>query len=220
MKLLLTSCGIVNKTIENELKKMINKNSLDNVKMLYCTTASNYDGGNMSDWLVDNLIILKNLGFQIDVCDINGISKEMVIKRLEWADVFFFEGGNTQWLCECIRKKDLKKELYKFLENKIWIGASAGSCVLCPTLCNSVQDLFDETIDNYPIEGMNFVDFQFVPHLNNEYFPEINIDNIKNASKNLKEEDGKKVYIVDDNGAVSVNDDIVKIVSEGVSYVM
>ena len=56
MKLLLTSGGISNKSIENELKRLINKKDFNNVKMLYCITASNYDGGNMSDWLIDDLI--------------------------------------------------------------------------------------------------------------------------------------------------------------------
>ena len=32
----------------------------------------------------------------------------------------------------------------KLLETKIWIGASAGSIVLCPTVYNSCQELFDE----------------------------------------------------------------------------
>lgn len=218
MKLLLTSGGITNKTIENELKRLLNKENFYNVKILYCTTASNYDGGNMSDWLVDDLIYLKNSGFEIDVCDINGINKEKFINRFEWADVFFFEGGNTQWLRESIRKSGLESELPKLLENKIWIGASAGSCVLCPTVCNSVQDLFDENIKELPKDGLNLVNFQFIPHLNNSVFPKINITNIQDASKNLLEIDGKKMYIVDDNGAVVVNNGQIKVASEGIWY--
>lgn len=103
----------------------------------------------------------------------------------------------------------------KLLETRIWIGASAGSCVLCPTVCNSCQDLFDEDIEGFKREGLGFVDFQFIPHLNNEYFPKINVENLQNASRDLLEIDGKKLYAVDDNGAVSVNDKSVKIVSEG-----
>ena len=80
MKLLLTSGGISNKSIENELKRLINKKDFNNVKMLYCITASNYDGGNMSDWLIDDLIYFKNAGFEIDICDINGINKEKFIE--------------------------------------------------------------------------------------------------------------------------------------------
>lgn len=214
MKFLLTSGGISNKTIEDELKNLIGKD-LKGLKMLFCTTASNYEGGDMNEWLIEDLEKLKNLGFKIDVCDINGINKENFLPRFEWADVFYFEGGNTQWLRSCIKNSGLEENLLKLLETRIWIGASAGSCVLCPTVCNSCQDLFDEDIQGFPSDGLGFVDFQFVPHLNNEYFPKINFENLEKASKNLQEIDGKKLYIVDDNGAVSVNNENIKIISEG-----
>lgn len=119
------------------------------------------------------------------------------------------------WLRKCIKNSGLEEHLSKLLETRIWIGASAGSCVLCPTVCNSCQDLFDENIEGFPIDGLGLVNFQFIPHLNNEYFPKINFENLKNASENLLKTDGKKLYIVDDNGAVSVNNESIKIISEG-----
>lgn len=164
MRLVLTSGGISNKSIENELRDIIGKDFKD-LKMLFCTTASNYEGGDMSDWLIEDLLYFKNLGFKIDVCDINGISKENFMSRFEWADVFYFEGGNTQWLRKSIEASGLEEYLRKLLESRIWIGARAGSCVLCPTVCNSCQDLFDENIKGVPEDGLGYVDFQFVPHL-------------------------------------------------------
>ena len=109
----------------------------------------------------------------------------------------------------------VEEHLLKLLKTRVWIGASAGSCVLCPTVCNSCQDLFDETIEGFPMDGLGLVDFQFVPHLNNKEFPKINVENLEKASKNLQEIDGNKLYIVDDNGAVSVNNTNIKIISEG-----
>lgn len=214
MKLVLTSAGISNKSIENELRKFIDKD-FKNLKLFFCTTASNYEGGDMSDWLIEDLIILKNLGFQIDVCDINGISIENFIHRFEWADVFYFEGGNTQWLRTIIKTSGLEEYLKDLLKTRVWIGASAGSCVLCPTVCNSCQDLFDENIEGFPEDGLSFVDFQFIPHFNSESFPKIRKENLINASKDLKEIDGKKLYVVDDNGAIFVNGKDIKVVSEG-----
>lgn len=169
MKLLLTSGGISNKTIEKELRNLVGKD-FKGLKVLFCITASNYDGGEMNDWLINDLDILNNLGFKIDVCDINGISQDSFLTRFEWADILYFEGGNTQWLRNGIKNSGLEKHLSKLLETRIWVGASAGSCVLCPTICNSCQDLFDENIKGFPIDGLGFVDFQFVPHLNNKYF--------------------------------------------------
>jgi dipeptidase E len=214
MKLLLTSGGIENKTIENEMWRLLG-GKREGIKLLFCTTASNYEGDNMNEWVVKDLIDFKNLGFEIDICDINGIDKTRFLPRFEWADAFYFEGGNTQWLRKCIGTSGLEEELPRLLEKKVWIGASAGSCVLCPTVVNSTQDLFDETLIGYPIDGLSLVDFQFIPHLNNGFFPKIREENLLNAIKNLKDIDGKYVYICDDNGAVSVDGESVKVVSEG-----
>lgn len=214
MKLVLTSGGISNKSIENELRTFIGKD-FKGLKMLFCTTASNYEGGDMNEWLIEDLITLRNLGFIIDVCDINGISIENFIHRFEWADVFYFEGGNTQWLRKCINSSGLEEHLKKLLETRIWIGASAGSIVLCPTVYNSCQELFDEYVKDFPEDGLGFVDFQFIPHLNNESFPKIRKENLVNSSKKLKKIDGKKLYVLDDSSAIFINDKEIKIVSEG-----
>lgn len=214
MKLVLTSGGISNKSIESELKNILGKD-IKNLKMLFCTTASNYDGGEMNNWLIEDIEYFKKLGFSIDICDINGINIEKLVPRFEWADVYFFEGGNTQWLRECIKNSGLEKYLKKLLETRIWIGASAGSCVLCPTICNAVQDLYDENVEGLPTDGLNLVDFQFMPHLNNDMCPNIRENNIVNVSKNLKEIDGRKIYALDDNSAIFVNDKSIKVISEG-----
>ncbi len=214
MRLVLTSGGISNKSIENELKNIIGKD-LKGLKMIFCTTASNYEGGDMNDWLIKDLIHFKNLGFKIDVCDINGINKENFLPRFEWSDVIYFEGGNTQWLRKCIKLSGLENHLKSLLETRVWIGTSAGSIVLCPTICNSCQDLFDDNIQGYPTDGLGLVDFQFIPHLNNEFFPKIKKEYISNASKNLKAIDGKKLLVMDDNGAVFIDNGKTKIVSEG-----
>ena len=75
--------------------------------------------------------------------------------------------------------------------------------------------MFDEDIQGFPEDGLGLVDFQFIPHLNNEYFPKIRKENLVKASKNLKEFDGKKSYVLDDNGAIFVEGNNVKVVSEG-----
>ena len=118
-------------------------------------------------------------------------------------------------LLQQIKNSGLEEHLEELLKTRVWIGASAGSCVLCPTICNSCQDLFDDNIEGFPIDGLHLVNFQFVPHLNNESFPKIRKDNLINASKKLKEIDGEKTYVVDDNGAVFVDGEDIKVVSEG-----
>ena len=214
MKLVLTSAGISNKSLESELRNIIGKD-LKGLKMLFCTTASNYEGGEMEEWLIPDLITLTQMGFKIDICDINGIGIERFLPRFEWADVLYFEGGSTQWLRKSIKESGLEEHLPRLLETRVWIGASAGSCVLSPTVCNSVQDLFDDKLEGYPVYGLGYVDFQFIPHLNNDCFSKIKKENIEKTINNLGKIDGKKLYALDDNGAVFVDNGKIKVVSEG-----
>ena len=74
----------------------------------------------------------------------------------------------------------------------------------------------NENIPGYPADGLGLVDFQFVPHFNNDFFPMAEEEKLKNVIKGLKKTDGRTIYICDDNGAVSVDKGIVKVVSEGV----
>jgi dipeptidase E len=214
MKLILTSAGIANPSIENELKRLVGKD-FNGLRLLFCPTASNYEGGGMNTWLIKDLLKLRDLGFEVDVCDINGVPKEIFLPRFETADVLFFEGGNSQWLRKCIKDSGLEPELPNLLKTRLWVGASAGSIVLCPTVLNGVQELFDEQIKNLPADGLGLVDFQFVPHFNNPHFPKIRQQNLQHAAKNLAKIDGKKLYIMDDNSAISVNSSDQKIISEG-----
>jgi dipeptidase E len=153
-------------------------------------------------------------GFKVDIVDISAIPKEIWLPRLKKAKIILFGGGNTMHLMYWLNKSGLNKLLPELLENKIYVGISAGSCVTCPTIFNSVQNLFDE---EYPLtikNGLNFVDFQFIPHLNSPYFKKIRKNNLEKASKKVKE----KVYIFDDNSALSFNNGKIEILSEGEWY--
>ena len=175
-------------------------------------TASNYYGGDVSGWLLEDLEYFQSKGCAIDLCDINGMSVNNLLPRFEWADVLYFGGGNTQWLRHCIRNSGLEEHLEKLLESRVWIGVSAGGCVLTPTISNSVYDLAGEDIEGYPSDGLGLVDFQFVPHLG---YPNHSEEEIRKKSAKLTKKDGKKLFALDDESAIFVKNGSVKVVSEG-----
>ena len=214
MKLVLISIGIQNKSIENELRNIISK-GLKGLKVLFCVTASNYYSDEMNGWLIEDFKFFQNNGFEIDICDINGMNLESLLPRFERADVLYFGGGNTQWLRSCIKISGLEEHFKKLLETRVWIGVSAGSCVLSPTISNPVLNLADETIEGYPPDGLGLVDFQFIPHLNSPSYSKFNEENIRRECVKLTENDGKKLYALDDESALFIDNGIVKIVSEG-----
>lgn len=209
MKLLLTSAGLSNLTITKALEDLLGK-SANGVKLVFIPTAANVEPGDKS-WMIDDLNNFKKAGFEIDIVDVSAVSKEIWLPRLNEAEVLFLGGGNTFHLMHWVKQSGLQEELPELLKTRVYAGISAGSCIAGPTIYNSVQNLFGEKYELEIKEGLGLVPFQFIPHLNSPYFDKIREENLRQASKDLKE----PVYALDDNSALKIVDDKVEIVSEG-----
>lgn len=208
MKFLLVSRGPLSEVQEAELKKLISRD-FTGLKLLFCPTAANKENGD-KPWVVDDLNKFKDLGFEIDICDLNGADKANLLGRFEQADVLYFEGGDTPWLREAIKASGIEEHLPRLLETRVWLGTSAGGCVLSPVFYESCAEWFKDASLGLS-KGLGLINFQFLPHLNSRHFPENTIANIENVKKNLAEVGGKKLYCIDDTGAVSVNGDEIKV---------
>ncbi|OGN09531.1 MAG: hypothetical protein A3C61_02540 [Candidatus Yanofskybacteria bacterium RIFCSPHIGHO2_02_FULL_39_10] len=212
MKLLLTSGGIINKSIADAFFDLVGKKPED-ISLVFIPTASNIEKGN-KDWLINDLINLKNLNLkEIDIADISAIDKSLWLPRMEEADVLFFEGGNSYHLMEWLNKSGLKEILPELLRTKVYVGLSAGSMVTGKDLALiQSQILYGEDWERKEdMTGLNFVDFYFFPHLNSPHFNLRKEDVIRDAVKDI---DGK-VYAMDDNSALKIIDGEVEIISEG-----
>jgi len=130
---------------------------------------------------------------------------------LESAEVLFLGGGNTFHLMHWVKKSGLMELLPELLETRIYAGISAGSCIAGPTIYNSVQNLFGEKYELEIKVGLGLVDFQIIPHLNSPYFKKIRKENLEVAAKELKE----PVYAIDDKSAILIENNEVKVISEG-----
>jgi dipeptidase E len=212
MKLLLTSAGITNKSIERALSDLVGKN-FEDTSIVFIPTASNVEKGDKG-WLIDNLVRLRRLNFkQIDIADISAVPENIWRPKLEEADVLFFEGGNTYHLMDWINRSGLKKLLPDLLRNKVYVGVSAGSMVTNPDLSLKLsQILYDEDLDKtYDVSGLGYVSFYFLPHLNSKYFIHLKKKNIEEAIVGMTD----KIYAMDDNCALKVVDGKIEIISEG-----
>lgn len=212
MKLLLTSGGITNDSIAKALFDLVGKRP-EETSLVFIPTASNVEVGDKS-WLIEDLTNLKNQNFKsIDIVDISAVDKSVWLPKFESADVLFFEGGNTYHLMRWINKSGLAEIMPQLLENKVYVGVSAGSMVICPDLTLNVsQIVYEEDLDETEeLAGLNLVDFYFIPHLNSEYFKKSREDIIKDAVKDKTE----KFYALDDNSALKVVDGKVEVISEG-----
>jgi len=216
MKLLLTSAGLRNQTIVKALDELVGK-PLDQLKVAFIPTASNLEEGD-KDWLIDDLRRLSFLKFkEIDIVDVSALPKEIWLERLKNADVFFVEGGNTYYLIHWFNKSGLSEILPELLKTRVYIGVSAGSMVVCPSLENNdaysnESENFLKTNQQITQQGLGLVDFMVEPHINSQYFPEINLANLKDRSKQYN----YPIYGIDDDTAIKIDGDQLEVVTQGV----
>jgi dipeptidase E len=212
MKLLLTSGGITNKSIADALFSLTEKKP-ENTTVVFIPTASNVETGD-KDWLINDLLNLKKLNFKsIEITDISAIDEKIWKPSIERADVLFFEGGNTYHLMEWLNKSGLAKMLPGFLKDKVYVGVSAGSMVTNKDLALKLsQIVYGEDLEkDYEMNGLNYVDFYFLPHLNSEYFVNLREEFIRNTVKDMNE----KIFVLDDDSALKIVDGKIEVVSEG-----
>ena len=211
MKLLLTSSGLTNKSISNALFELVGKKPED-TSIAFIPTASNPETGD-KNWFIDDLVNIQKQGFKsISIVDISAVSENIWRPQLEEADVLFFNGGNSYHLMNWINKSGLAKLLPEMLKTKVYAGSSAGSMVTTPDLILRLSKIiYGDDIEKENMDGLNYVDFYFLPHLNSPDFPNRMEEKIREAAKDLS----KKIYSLDDQTALKVADGKVEVISEG-----
>ncbi len=225
MKLLLTAESIHNKTIANALRSLLGKPSKE-CSLVYISTSQNAAKGNKT-WFVENLNDAFNIGWKsfeiIDVAAMIDLPKNMWWGRLESADVIFMGGGANFYLGYWLEKSGIAAALPRWLETKVYIGSSAGSMILTPSLVTASKPMEqlanDDEIDMKSMgpEGqrsasaLGIVDFLIRPHYTSPNYPYIT-DGVLQKAANLG---GRSLYAIDNDTAIAIDGDVVKVISEG-----
>lgn len=207
MKLLLTSAGITNNSLEKALKKLVG----GEIKIAFIPTAANVEEGDKS-WLIEDINKCKKLG-SVEVADISILDKKDWFPILKRANVIFVGGGNTTYLLNEVKKSGLDRELKNLLSERVYVGISAGSMILSKTIQTSLEYLFrlyDDESENPPL-GLGFIDFDIRPHLNSSHFEKVTEKNLDKLFKNFS----NTLYVLDDDSAVLVDDSKIEVISEG-----
>ena len=204
MKILLTSAGISNKSIENALRRLVG----EKMRIAFIPTAANEDGGD-KQWLIDNINECKKLG-SVEVADISVMKKEEWLPVLERANVILFGGGDTTFLMKWVLKSGLAEELPRLLKKRVFVGISAGSIITSKEIQASSEYLYGDETKNPP-KGLGYVNFHVRPHLGSRYFPKVNEKSLKELSKKLSGD----LYALDDDSAVLYDNGKIEVISEG-----
>ena len=206
MKLLLTSAGIRNQSIANELTCLIGKNP-NETKIGFIPTAANAEPGN-KDWFINQFSNLIKYGFNwIDVIDVSAPGIEWR-ERLVEVDIVLVSGGNTFHLLDQVRKTGFDQWLRENLVKRVYVGISAGSIIATPSIAVASVDDGDFNVPGIEdLTGLSLVDFEVSPHTPENVSHEGNREYHQSIQNDL--------YALDDNSAISVNGGIIKVVSEG-----
>ena len=212
MKLLLTSSGITNKSIEKALLELLGK-PFGESRFIYIPTAANPEKGDKG-WVDLDMNRIRELGFMsFDVIDISVAPKDVWLPSFQKADLLVFGGGNEEYLLDWIKKTGLKQLLPKLLQTRVYMGISAGSMAAAKKIyIPHVGKLYYENYSNNEyIEGLGFVDFEIRPHLNSPDFPNVRLDYLAKLARQTP----ATFYAIDDASAVKVDGANISVVSEG-----
>ena len=200
--LLLTSAGM---QVKEEILEILPK-SPSQTKVAHVVTASK--GEKDTSYVVEDTKTMEGLGFQVESIDIEGSSEDELRKLFERFDIIYVQGGNTFYLLKAVRESGFDKVVKEFIEQgKIYIGVSAGSILMGPTIETANWGGADRNEAQIKdLNGLNFVPFLISPHYT------------KGDEELLKREISKWHYPVrflTDAQAFLIQDDTITLVGKG-----
>jgi dipeptidase E len=215
MKLLLTSAGIQNPTIEEALIGLLGK-PIGESNALAIPTAS-YGYPQSAPGAVYRFITgqsgqpMCGLGWKsvgvLEPAVLPSIDADRWTEWVREADVLLVNGGDALFLAHWMRESGLA-ELLPTLDDTVYCGFSAGSMVLTPRIG-------DDFVQWRPPAGgdetLGLVDFSIFPHVDHPSLPE----NTMAAAERWAAGLGVPAYAICDDTAIMVADGAVEIVTEG-----
>ena len=182
------------------VKKFLDKNT-ESKKILFIPTATNIDEYKKYIHLTQKAF--EDFGYEVENFDVSIFSEEIAKEKLSEAKTVFISGGNTFYLLQELKRKNLTSYLKERIENGLlYIGESAGSVIAAPDIeyASIVDDKTLATeLDDYT--GLNLVDFYIVPHFEEEPFVESSRNTVElyKDKLDLKLINNKEAILVENN---------------------
>lgn len=200
MKIVLTSTGTKDPTVKEYILSLLGEPI--KTKLLLIQTATNVIKD--TAFAVEEKERLYNLGFEITEFDLTGKTSQETAKVLDENDVVFVTGGQPYHLLKEMRSSGFSDMVKNKLADKIYIGASAGSYVACPSIEMGSWKRVKRDFDLKDLTGMGLVDFMVFAHYEEKF---------KLLLDGKKKELPLKVYGISDSQAISVIDGETKFVN-------
>jgi dipeptidase E len=219
MKLLLTSSGIKNPSIEEALVDLLGKPIAESSALIVATAIYPFAEGPSNAWRVFNgkaqgpfaEVGWKSLGV-LELTALPSIKEESWVPQLQETDALLVWGGHVMYLCYWMRQSGLA-DLLPSLDNLVYVGVSAGSIVTTPYNGDvefNLQTLPEDS--DAAREGdraLGLVDFTMRVHVDRDGFN--SMADVESWAAGIP----VPTYALDDETAIRVVDGRPEVVSEG-----
>ena len=215
MKLLLTSAGITNPSLQGALVDLLGKPIAESSALCIPTASYGHPrAGPVRAWAFiagqEPRTPMCELGWKslgvLELTALPSIDEELWVPLVRESDVLLVNGGDALYLCHWMRQSGLA-DLMPSLE-AVWVGLSGGSMVMTPRIG---EDFVIWKPPSGSDEALGLVEFSIFPHLDHEDLPENTMANAKTWAAGLP----VPGYAIDDETAIKVIDRAVEVVSEG-----
>lgn len=195
MEILLMSYLAGTKNITKKyLSKMISN------KIVFIPTAGNVEP--YTGYIDEGVEMLKSLGYELEIIDISKYDDDYLKNKLSKTECICISGGNTFYLLQELKKKNLIGLLYERIkEGLLYIGESAGAIIMSENIeYNQIMD--DKSIaselDDYM--GVNVFNHYVLPHIGEYPFEESTQKILENYQDKIS------LVAINNSEAILVND--------------
>jgi dipeptidase E len=214
MRLLLTSAGIKNPTINEALLDLLGKPIAECDALCIPTASYGHAPGGIHGayrFLTGRATTpMLELGWRslgvLELTALPTLDRDRWVPVVEQTDVLLVNGGDALYLAHHMRASGLAELLPSL--SAPWVGLSAGSMVLTPRIGEDFK-VWD------PPEGgdaaLGLVDFSIFPHVDHPALSE----NTMAAAEQWAAGLSNPAYAIDDDTAIKVVDGAVEVISEG-----
>jgi dipeptidase E len=237
MRLLLTSNGISNPSIERALVDLLGKPVAESRVLVVATGIYPFPGGaNYAYKMLHGQIggPLVALGWAsvglLELSVLPSIGRDAWVPTVEEADAVLVWGGDPLFLAHWMRVSGLTDLLPTLRPEMVYVGVSAGAIAAASifgetylglpdtvaTPLTSEEVVFTTAEGDLPLtfvmaEGAGLVDFAVIPHYTEPDHREASVENAATWAAKLP----VATYAIDDQSAIRVVDGSVDVVSEG-----
>ena len=237
MRLLLTSSGISNPSINAALVDLLGKPISESRALCIPTGIYPFPGGgDMAAQMIRGLTKnpLCDLGWKtlgvLELTALPTIDEAVWTTAVQETDALLVWGGDPLYLAHWMRQSGLTDLLPSLRPEAVYVGVSAGAMAATSTFGETYpeppngtgtpltsEDMVFATpqgdIDRTFVtaQGAGLVDFTLIPHLDHEHHPDASLGNAETWASKLP----LPTYAIDDQTAIKVIDGTVEVVSEG-----